>query len=107
MSWEINAQHRMSASYSKYNIFNWMIYLMRLKSINAADAPNTNESLEEISDDLISDIHEDTFTTESNKTACLPIHVIRHTVVRRFAVQFSKQVTIDGNATPSTGIPWT
>jgi len=81
MSWEINAQQHMSASYSKYNIFNWMIYLMRLKSIIAAEAPNINENLEEISDDLISNIHEDTFTTESNKTACLPIHVIRHTVV--------------------------
>lgn len=107
MSWEINAQQRRDGCYSKYNIFNWMIYLMRLKSIIAADAPNLNENLEEISDDIISDIHEDTFTTESNKTACLPIHVIRHTVVRRFAVQFSKQVTIDGNAPPGTGIPWT
>jgi hypothetical protein len=81
MSWEINAQQHMSASYSKYNIFNWMIYLMRLKSIIAAEAPNINENLEEISDDLISNIHEDTFTTESNKTACLPIHAICPTVV--------------------------
>ena len=38
MSWEINAQQRRDECYSKYNIFNWMIYLMLLKSIIAADA---------------------------------------------------------------------
>ena len=117
IAWSLTSEQENAGIYSKYNIFNWMIHLLKMKSLIQDD-----ESQKVPGDDFDDDQHEGmsdgdmssqsfiedgSMYTSPDEDKKLPIHFFHTNVLQRFANLFTIQVSKTGNFVSSPKFPWT